>query len=67
MKNPKALVDAIGKIEKLKLEIAQKRDALRDAISEADEIAESLDETIDALDEGKRAYERAVEEMSKYV
>ena len=65
--DPKPLKTALEKVEHLKVEIAKKRDELREAIAEVEEIAESLDQALDGLEDGKRGFERAVESMSQYL
>jgi len=61
------LKTSLAKIERLKKEIAAKRDELRKAVDEVEGILETLDETVNGLESGAREFERAVDAMSEYL
>lgn len=67
MTKSKKLKVALAKIERLKIQIAKKRDELRSAISDVVDIVESMNEAIDSLEEGQRCFENAADSMSKFL
>lgn len=67
MNNVERLKKAMTVVDRIKAEIVKKRNELRDAMSEVDEIIESFDEGLDELAEGRRAFDRALGSMSRFV
>jgi hypothetical protein len=61
------LKGALSKVDGLKVDIAKKRDELREAVGEVEAILESMDEAVDSLEAGAREFDRAIEALSAYL
>ena len=66
-KDLEALKYGLKKVEGLKVEIAKKRDELREAVEEIEDILSSLDDAVDGLEDGARNFKDAVDKMSEYL
>jgi len=60
-----ALSQRLEKIEKLKEQIAAKRDELREAVSDVEDIIDSLNDGVDELEYGLRSLNNAVDKCSE--
>lgn len=63
----KRIVRLLAEIDKTKVRVAALRDKLREQVEDLTDIIESCDESVNFLDDGKRAFEDAVSEMSKFL
>jgi predicted nucleic acid-binding Zn-ribbon protein len=63
----KSIKSLIDKAEKIKTEIAARRDKLRDVIDDLYALHESFDEGVDSLDEGIRCLREGIDSISEQV
>ena len=66
-KSLEGLKSLLPKVEKLKLEIAAKRDELRAIVEDVEAIVSSVDTAVDCLETGCREFNEAIESISQHL
>ena len=61
------LKTCLKRVDVLKVDIAKKRDQLREAVGEVEAIVESMDGAVEGLEEGARNFSDAVDTLSQHL